>query len=269
MVDVRQRVGNVDRDDALDVGVRVGLVSYGVVHLLIAWLAFQLAFGDREGKVSSGGALHQLAGSPVGQISLYVVAGGLAALCIWQGIEAAVGHRDEDGVKRTWKRILSAGKVVIYAVVAYGALQTALGSGGGGKGTDTWTAKLMDLPFGVILVGLVGVGILVYAGVMVHRGWKEKFLKKLGGSGYSRNESKAYRWSGKAGYISKGVAAAVVGLFFGYAALTHDADKSAGLDRALLEVLQQPFGPFLLAAIAVGIACYGLFCFAWARHLDR
>jgi uncharacterized protein DUF1206 len=269
MVDVRQRVGNVDHDDALDVGVRVGLVSYGIVHLLMAWLALQLVFGDREGKVSSGGAMHQLAGNPVGQVSLFVVAGGLAALCIWQGIEAAVGHRDEDGVKRTWKRIVSAGKVVLYGVVAFGALKTALGAGSSSKGTDTWTAKLMDLPFGVILVGLVGVGILVFAGVMVYRGWKEKFLKKLRGGGYSRNGSKAYRWFGKAGYISKGAAAAVVGVFFVYAALTHDPDKSAGLDRALLEVLHQPFGPFLLAAIAIGIACYGLFCFAWAKHLDR
>jgi hypothetical protein len=54
-----------------------------------------------------------------------------------------------------------------------------------------------------------------------------------------------------------------------YAALTHDADKSGGLDQALLKVLDQPFGPLLLALAAAGIACYGLFCFAWARHLDR
>ena len=42
----------MDHDDALDVGVRVGLVSYGIVHLLMAWLAVQLVFGDREGNVS-------------------------------------------------------------------------------------------------------------------------------------------------------------------------------------------------------------------------
>ena len=33
-------------------------------------------------------------------------------------------------------------------------------------------------------------------------------------------------------------------------------------------MLQQPFGPFLLVLIAVGIACYGLFCFARARHFN-
>ena len=46
-------------------------------------------------------------------------------------------------------------------------------------------------------------------------------------------------------------------------------DKSGGLDVALHKVLQQPFGGPMLFLIAAGFACYGLFCFAWARHLDR
>jgi len=65
------------------------------------------------------------------------------------------------------------------------------------------------------------------------------------------------------------VAFAIVGGLFVYAGLTHESDKSGGLDQALQKVLQQPFGPFLLGAIAAGIICYGLFCFAWARHIDR
>ena len=40
-------------------------------------------------------------------------------------------------------------------------------------------------------------------------------------------------------------------------------------DQALRDVLQRPFGPTLLLLIAAGLGCYGLFCFAWARHLSR
>ncbi len=32
----------------MDHAVRVGLISYGVVHLLIGWIALQLALGDHE-----------------------------------------------------------------------------------------------------------------------------------------------------------------------------------------------------------------------------
>jgi type IV secretory pathway VirB2 component (pilin) len=74
---------------------------------------------------------------------------------------------------------------------------------------------------------------------------------------------------GKVGYISKGVAFVIVGGLFVAAGVTHEPKKSGGLDDALRTVLQQPFGPFLLILIAAGIACYGLFCFARARHLAK
>lgn len=264
------RVGRkAENSDTLDHAVRVGLVSYGVVHLLLAWLAVQLALGDRSGQASNSGALHQLAQSGPGRGSLYVVAAGFAALVVWQGFEAVVGHRDEKGKKRAWKRVVSAAKVVLYATIGYSALDIAAGSDTKGGGTDTWTSKLMALPFGVWLVAGVGV---VVAGVgvnLVYRGWAEKFLSKLDLDGSSGRSGRAYALFGKAGYTAKGVALVLIGMLFLSAAWTHDPDKSGGLDQALSKLLQQPFGTPMLVAVAAGIACYGLFCFAWARHLDR
>jgi uncharacterized membrane protein YphA (DoxX/SURF4 family) len=149
------------------------------------------------------------------------------------------------------------------------AFKTAVGGSSSGGGTEGLTAKLMRWPAGPFLVGLVAVGILVVAGFLVHRGWTEKFRDKLDFKGQSGKDGQAYIWFGQAGYLSKGVALAVVGLLFGYAALSHDPQKSGGLDQALHKVLQQPFGAPLLTLIAAGFACYGLFCFAWARHLNR
>jgi hypothetical protein len=253
----------------MDHAVRVGLVSYGVVHLILAWLAVRLAFGDHGGSASSQGALHQLSQSTAGRISLYVVAVGFLALVLWQTLEALWGHRDEDGGKRVLKRVTSGAKVVIYGSLALTAFKTATGSSSGGSGTEGLTAKLMGMPGGPLLVGAVGIGVVVVAGFLVHRGWKEKFRSKLDVNGKTGKDGRAYVLFGKLGYLSKGVAIAVVGLLFLYAAFTHDANKSGGLDQALHKVLQQPFGAPVLVVIALGFACYGLFCFAWARHLDR
>jgi type IV secretory pathway VirB2 component (pilin) len=259
----------VDNSNLLDHAVRVGLVSYGVVHLLIAWLAVQLAFGDRSGKASSSGALHQLAESGLGRVSLYVVAAGFAALVVWQALEAAVGHRDEDGGKRIWKRVVSGVKVVIYATLGFSALKVATGSSSKGGGTDTWTAKLMSAPAGPVIVALVGVVVVCVGGALVWRGWKEKFRSKLDVDGRTGKDGRAYVLFGKAGYVAKGISLGIVGALFMYAGLTHDPEKSGGLDTALTKLLDQPFGVPLLVVMAIGIACYGLFCFAWARHLDR
>ena len=59
-----ERIGNEVEDSRwLDHAVRWGLVSYGVVHLLIGWLAVQLALGQRRGGASSQGALPSSAGN--------------------------------------------------------------------------------------------------------------------------------------------------------------------------------------------------------------
>ncbi len=60
-----------------------------------------------------------------------------------------------------------------------------------------------------------------------------------------------------------------VGALICYAGVTHEPEQSGGLDQALQKVLEQPFGPYLLLAVGAGIACYGLFSLAQARHLDR
>ena len=47
---------------SLEVLARVGLIAYGVVHLLIGWLALQIAWGASAGKSADlSGALRTLA----------------------------------------------------------------------------------------------------------------------------------------------------------------------------------------------------------------
>ena len=71
---------------------------------------------------------------------------------------------------------------------------------------------------------------------------------------------------GRFGYVAKGIAIGAVGVLFGWAALSYDPGKAGGLDDALKTVRDQPFGPYLLSLVALGLAAFGLFCFAWARY---
>jgi hypothetical protein len=259
-----------DHSELLDIAIRVGLAAYGLVHLIIAWLALRLAFGSGGGNASSKGALTELAKSGVGRVSLYVVAAGFFALVVWQLIEAVLGHQDEEGGKRVVKRLTSGGRVLLYGALGLSALKVATGSGSSGGGnTHTMTAKVMSMPGGTVIVALVGVAVVAVAAVLAYRGWAEKFTDKLDVEGNSGGKGRAFVTFGKVGYISKGVALAIVGLLFIWAAWTHDPQKSGGLDQALHKVLQQPFGSPILVLVALGIGCYGLFCFAWAQHLKR
>ena len=112
--------------------VKVGLVSYGVVHLLVAWIALNLAFGKR-GEASPNGALREVAKQPLGEILLWIMAVGLFALTVWQLIEATVGRDDPDREGNVKGRARSAGRAAVYL---------ALGQSGGRRPVRLNPAKV-------------------------------------------------------------------------------------------------------------------------------
>ncbi len=258
-----------EQSDALDHAVRIGLVAYGVVHLLIGWLAVQLALGHRGQSASAKGALHELAQQPFGGVLVWAVAIGMLLLVIWRLIEAAFGHRQEDGSTRLRKRVTSGLKALIYGGLGVTAMKVAMGSGSSGGGSKGFTARLMGLPAGQWIVAAIGLAIIGYGGRVAWRGWTEKFAEHLDTEGKLGTSGAAYLVLGKVGHLAKGFSLAIVGGLFVYAGATRSAKQSGGLDTALQKVLQQPFGQVLLIAIGLGLAAYGLFCFARARHLDR
>lgn len=257
----------------LDHVARVGLVAYGVVHLLLGWLAIQLAFGHSEKDASTSGAMHELAQQPFGIVAVWAVAVGMLLLVVWRVIEAAFGHRQYDGGDRLRKRITSGVKAVIYGAIGGSALKVALGSGssssGSSSGSKGMTATVLGWPGGQVLVIAAGLAVIGYAVVEARQGWTESFAEGLETEALVGRSGAAYLVLGKFGYIAKGIAIAIVGGLFVFAGIDHDASKGGGLDQALQQVLQAPAGPYLLTAIGVGLGCFGLFCFAQARHLDR
>jgi len=95
----------------------------------------------------------------------------------------------------------------------------------------------------------------------VVKGWTKKFLIDL-----RENPGMLATRAGVIGYIAKGIALALVGGLFVTAAAQNSASKATGLDGALRSIRQQAFGSWLLTAVGLGIAAYGLYSFARARH---
>jgi MFS family permease len=269
MTDRAEGVGQrAQQSDWMDKAIRAGLVAYGVVHLLVGWLALQLAFGESEGKASNKGAMQELAQQPFGEVLVWAIAIGMFLLVLWRGLEAAVGHQDKDEGSDRWKaRAVSVMKAVIYAAVGISALNVVIGAQSS-KGGSTWTKTVMEWPAGQWIVAAVGVAVIIYGLNHVRKGFTEDYAKHLDAEGKSGNTGKAYLMFGKVGYIGKGIAIAIVGMLILYGGLTHDPKKSGSLDQALHKLLTYPFGQIALVVVAAGIICYGLFCFARARHLS-
>jgi hypothetical protein len=50
-----------------------------------------------------------------------------------------------------------------------------------------------------------------------------------------------------------------------FAALQANSQEAGGLDRALRTLAAQPFGTAALVVVGVGLAAFGVYCFAAAR----
>jgi hypothetical protein len=246
--------GGVSDNAVVDAGARAGYAVNGLLHLLIAWLALQVAFGRSGANADPSGAMAMVAGTPAGSVVLIAVVVAFALLAVWQFAESVRGRGAD--------RIKAVAKALTYLALAWGAVSFLRGLGGSGSAQATdMTSALMGLPFGAILVGAVGAAVVGVGGYHINKGWAEKFRSDL-----ASTPSRFVIIAGRVGYIAKGVALIAVGGGLISAAVQHRASQSQGLDGALHEMVTLPLGQALVAVVAVGFAAYGLYSFSRARR---
>jgi hypothetical protein len=236
---------------------QVGVAAIGAVYLLLAWVSLQVAFGSSGKAADNTGALSELAGNAVGRVILGVMTLGLFAFAVWQVVLAAVGYAGErDDQKRLFQRIGAGAKAVVGVAIGIQALKFTItgGSSDSSQKQGDWTGKLLGVPAGHVLVVLIGLGIIVFAGYLVYEGVEKKFLEKL-----EHGISSTVTRLGQVGWIARGVAFAVVGVLVVVAGVKSQPQKARGLDQALKTLAGQPFGKWILTLVALGFAAYAAF----------
>ena len=261
--------------DGLEHLARVGLIAYGVVHLLVAWLALQLAWGGGGGSADQSGSMRTLAESPVGKPLLWVLAIGLIALAVWQAAEvlrwrsgwSASGKARTKALRKSGNALV---KAAIYISLAVLAIRFATGNGSSSsQQQQETTAGVFGWPGGQFLVGAFGIVLIGVGAWHVRKGLTKRFLKQIDLGDASPGATKLVTRLGQVGFPAKGIALALVGALLTYAAITFDPSKARGLDGALRTILEAPFGRILLTVVALGIAAFGAFCFVRARYPER
>jgi hypothetical protein len=272
-----RRADQAGNSDALENLARVGLVAYGLVHVLVAWLAVQLAWfgGSSGGSADQSGAMRTLADSPVGKPLLWLLAVGLIALAVWQAAEvlrwrqgwSAPGKTRTTAIRKSANAV---GKAVVYIALAVLAIRFATGNGqSSSQQQQQTTAGVFGWPGGRWLVAAFGLVLVGVGAWHVYKGWNKRFLKQIDLAEASPGTTRLVTRLGQMGFPAKGVALALVGALLVYAAITFDPSKARGLDGAMRTVLQAPFGRILLTLVALGIAAFGAFCFVRARYPER
>jgi succinate dehydrogenase/fumarate reductase cytochrome b subunit len=244
---------------------RAGLVARGVIYLLIGLVAVFVALGHSTQQADQQGALQLLAGQPYGLVALVLLGIGFAGYALWRLSEAVFGVTG-DG-QGAGPRLKSAARGVIYAFFAFLTFKVI-----SGRATSTETHQQQDITATVMqhaggrwVIGIVGLVVVICGLVLVTEGIRHKFMKYLNTAQMSRRTRRVVEILGVVGTIARGVVFAIAGILVMEAAITRDAGKSGGIDKALLTLRDQPFGEFLLAIAALGLVVFGIYGLCEAR----
>lgn len=250
---------------------RLGYVARGIVYSVIGVLALQATISSVRRPEDSSGALLAILRQPFGRGLLAVVAVGLGAWVLWRLFQAL---RDPEnlgtgavGMARRAGYLISA---VLHSGLALEAMRLLAGSGGGGLDGDAeadhWTATVMSQPAGRWLVAGVGGGVILFGLFELYRAYSAKFRRKLDLARLSADGQQRVVLMGRVGIAARGIVFGIIGWFLLQAALQHQPSEARSFQTALETLQQQGYGQYLLAAVGIGLLCFGLFELAEARY---
>jgi hypothetical protein len=250
---------------------RFGYAAKGVVYVIVGGMAAAAAVGAGGDMTGSRGAFTKILEAPFGRILLVIVALGIVGYCLWQFIRAIEDPEGEGSdAKAIAKRIAYFGSGVIHLGIVLAAVRLLTGNGhadstGDGRARD-WTAWLMSFPFGIWLVAIVGASIAGYGLWRIWRAWRVKLDKRLA---LGELSPATHRWVvaiSRFGIAARGVIFIILGGLLMIAAWRENPSEARGVGGALRTLEQQPYGPWLLAAVALGLIAYGIYEFVRARY---
>ncbi|RYY90722.1 MAG: DUF1206 domain-containing protein [Chitinophagaceae bacterium] len=250
---------------------RAGLITKGTLYCLLGALAFMAAFhigGQSTEETDRGGALRTIKDLPAGNILLGAVVLGLLCYCLWRLVQVFGDTEDKgDGAKGWAARLRYLFSALTYGSVAFVAARLLFSDSPKKDGQEAVAKQILDKPFGQVLAFVVAgifIGIAIYQFYYAAKG---KYRKHAGAASNGSGSS-LLLLSGKIGYTARGIVWLLLGFLFGRAAVHARAHEAGDTSKAFSLLENAGYGPWLLAAIGLGLICYGLFNFVRARYDD-
>lgn len=239
---------------------RLGYASKAFVYAVIGTLAASAALNLGGRVTDTSGALRVILHHPSGSIILVVLGAGLSGYALWRVLDALFDpDRHGNGAKGLVVRVGSVVRALIYGALGLEAWRLARGlRGSDGGETQMWTARVMDLPFGAWLVGLVGLIVVVYGLSEIASSFSNKVDASIDTSSIPRSVRGTVLKVCRFGVGARATILVVLGIFLVRAGIYRDPGEAHGTRESIVELAGAFEGRWLLIAIALGLLAYAL-----------
>ena len=247
---------------------RAGYFSRGFVYVVVGLIAGRAAL-YRGRPAGARGAMLEVAHQPLGRIALCALAVGFLGYAAWRAVQSVLDpERKGTKIKGIGKRIAYMFTAATYVGLAAAAATLALNGHGQGdrRSAAQWVAPVMRHPLGRWALVGIGVWIAGYGAWLLYRSVAKEPEKKLDLSRLRPGVQKTFKLAGRIGIASRAVVFGVIGIWLVRAVLHHRPGETKMPAGALETVRDQPYGHWLLAVVAVGLAAFGFFEMVKARY---
>ncbi|HIK05224.1 MAG TPA: DUF1206 domain-containing protein [Trichormus sp. M33_DOE_039] len=267
---VKQPVRQAAVDPWVERLARLGYAAKGLVYFIVGLLAAQAAFGSGGKTTDTSGALETIVTQPFGKFLLSIVTLGLIGYALWRSVQTILDpeHSGQDmNAKRIAQRLGYGFSAIAYFGLALTSIKLIIGSSrSDSDSVEDWTIYFLNQPFGRWIVVLLGLTVIGVGISFIYQAYKGTFRRYFKLYQMSRTEQIWAMRLGRFGIAARGIVFGIIGIFMMVAAIQLDGTQARGLGGALASLAQQPFGPWILGMVALGLIAYGIYSVIEARY---
>ena len=248
-----------------------GFYTKGFLFIVIGILAIMVAIGEKGGQISdASGALSRIAQATYGKVFLIIFIAGAFGHGAWNVLRgvADVDNAGND-LQGIGKRIIAVSVGLFYFFLAWTAWSivfTANVAVENGTMQKTFTAILLALPFGAILVAAIGLAVIGAGINECYRGLTGKVQEHFRQYKLEGNSRNIISVLGFLSFLARALIFGLIGWFFIATAIEANPNEAIGIDGALRHLAASYYGKILLFLTSAGLICFGVLSLYEAKY---
>ena len=241
---------------------RLGYAVKGFLYVGIGMISIAGALGKSSTPADQLGAIAEFSKLPAAEPVLWLTLLGLVSYSLWGVIRAVLDpfHKgtDTDGLLARGGYLISAATYASFVVPTYQMIN-GIRHKSSATGTVEMVSKVMNMPMGRWLVGIIGLAAIAAGIYQIYSAIKMDFDQRFKPYAMTAEQLRIAKQMGRFGTAARGLVFSLTGFFLVLAAYRSSPGSARGFDGALDYLGKQPYGIYLLIFVALGLIAFGVY----------